>query len=966
MTHKFEGYRPYERDDFSSSDSEDDYSGHPRIVVGNGDIDRNRRWDRRETSDGLEPAWSGAVEEKGDVFYVEQSEEPHGSGYIDSGVNGTHIPNGRGKERRGFNKLKKIIQGKRSDDNKLHSSYSDPNILASQDSVFYSTPDHYSNSPLHKEVTLYTHVSPETTNIGGQSKLEALLGILPGRYVPQRSISPVSSPRRRSEGRYVGLIQDTRVMVQGLSPTGVAMKSGQINIGDCVLSINGMHVNHDNIDSVLTGLQISAPMEVKLQIERNNVNKDRFILQPRRLLPNGSLVKLISGERVQEVTQSLQKIPHVVMYLSLAGDAEDTEENKEMLYLYPENSASQKLSEIQGMFLTISDMLENVTGTRVRSSTVVINKQLLNVSYYKSGPEALVLAMPADRVSVSQLNYIVLDIARLLNFLYGSLHDAFLPSLYHAKLDHLFSLLFQKILLDENPLTPLLNSSTYVFLDTLPGVRWLDLPDDLKIAIDSTMSELEAADFADMSDEHYDDRRPYGIVGSCLFYRGYLLANHLPLDDFVDMLIYCRYHSLLTLASEARIGQLVVWREVIPTKRNKRKTSGDIDSYFEPDARHFLLIVGLKHGLLCLLLEAGGCAAKSVGNPSPDPFYVDQAKATLLHLEAIDIPNSCENRLSNIPVPALSCADWFFSSRSSTSEVGTPPVPGSPMLSRLHGTPQQKGTPGKKQQLLPPDPGGKSKKQTGSPSLDKQRSAGRGSAYEVDSDDNSDNSAYSPGNSQQSTPVLARRNDDKRRESIGSAGSAGSGSGSALFKSSKKQRIIPDPFSMAVLRKGLTETEVNELYTATKLSAGADNTLFHYVSLEVGQGIIVTPTHKDLQLLGGITHPQLLKTFHKTCLAIRHVFEQALKSKRKQPRTTQHNHFHCKKSLRIVKEHGVLVQCVPENWNEQKKTSPKMHYWVVGRLYGEPFAREVYVCYHESAPQNAVELAFKLSFGTGM
>ena len=32
------------------------------------------------------------------------------------------------------------------------------------------------------------------------------------------------------------------------------------------------------------------------------------------------------------------------------------------------------------------------------------------------------------------------------------------------------------------------------------------------------------------------------------------------------------------------------------------------------------------------------------GHPSPDPFYVDQVKATLLQLEALDVPNQCEIR----------------------------------------------------------------------------------------------------------------------------------------------------------------------------------------------------------------------------------------------------------------------------------------------------------------------------------
>ena len=35
-------------------------------------------------------------------------------------------------------------------------------------------------------------------------------------------------------------------------------------------------------------------------------------------------------------------------------------------------------------------------------------------------------------------------------------------------------------------------------------------------------------------------------------------------------------------------------------------------------------------------------------------------------------------------------------------------------------------------------------------------------------------------------------------------------------------------------------------------------------------------------------------------------------------------------SLNPVKEHGVLFECSPENWTDQRKTPPVMAYWVVG------------------------------------
>jgi len=44
--------------------------------------------------------------------------------------------------------------------------------------------------------------------------------------------------------------------------------------------------------------------------------------------------------------------------------------------------------------------------------------------------------------------------------------------------------------------------------------------------------------------------------------QGYLVANHLPREDLEDVVLYCKYHCLLAVSAEQRVGQLVIWREV--------------------------------------------------------------------------------------------------------------------------------------------------------------------------------------------------------------------------------------------------------------------------------------------------------------------------------------------------------------------------------------------------------------------
>lgn len=83
--------------------------------------------------------------------------------------------------------------------------------------------------------------------------------------------------------------------------------------------------------------------------------------------------------------------------------------------------------------------------------------------------------------------------------------------------------------------------------------------------------------------------------------------------------------------------------------------------------------------MLCVLLEAGGCASKATGNPGPDCIYVDQARATLHQLEGVD--SRMEDQLATSLGPCLSCADWFLAAPREKADGLTT----SPILSRLQG-----------------------------------------------------------------------------------------------------------------------------------------------------------------------------------------------------------------------------------------------------------------------------------------
>ncbi|RXN00080.1 Protein inturned [Acipenser ruthenus] len=361
--------------------------------------------------------------------------------------------------------------------------------------------------------------------------------------------------------------------------------------------------------------------------------------------------------------------------------------------------------------------------------------------------------------------------------------------------------------------------------------------------------KLDSEPLKEESEDYYGMRRLYTILGTCLFYKGYLIGNHLPKENLLDIALYCQHYCLLPLAAEQRIGQLVIWREVFPQRQCHPSEEPVLEGFLEPEARYFLLVVGLRHFMLCVLLEAGGCASKAIGNPGPDSIYVDQVKATLLQLEGLD--TSIEDRLAAPPTPCLSGADWFIPSARERLES----ITNSPVFSKLHSS-LKATSPTSKRVLF------------GESTLKNRRASPQRSLSVSDSgsEGHGDNHSFSASISPHATPDSIRK--FGRRESQGSGASDGSGGSGNIFK--EKKNIDGFQNSSPITN-----------------SSGFGN----------------------------------------------------------------------------VKEHGVLFQCRPENWTDQKKPPPTMTYWVVGRLFLDPVPQEFYVCFHDSVAEIPVELAFKLSFG---
>lgn len=144
------------------------------------------------------------------------------------------------------------------------------------------------------------------------------------------------------------------------------------------------------------------------------------------------------------------------------------------------------------------------------------------------------------------------------------------------------------------------------------------------------------------------------------------------------------------------------------------------------------------------------------------------------------------------------------------------------------------------------------------------------------------------------------------------------------------------------------------------------------VQLEVGEGVMVQSIPSPASSspggspsLGSQPHPpslqaQVLNNFRSVCAHIHHILHAAVRGKE------QHGIYGSSTALNGIKEHGVLFTYTPpatDGANGSKRRPPPLSYWVVGRLLGPPYHREIYICYHETIPQNVIELAFRVSLG---
>ncbi|KAG8273001.1 hypothetical protein J6590_030608 [Homalodisca vitripennis] len=419
----------------------------------------------------------------------------------------------------------------------------------------------------------------------------------------------------------------------------------ETNQRDWLKSINGEDITNDTINLVLN--KITPPCEVVLKLQRV---AECDVTQPSLSHGVHNKVTITQSELVQQIVSGnsdCERMAYWVVYATQEGVTECGPADQGLLYHFPHQD--NVLSAARGSFITINHLLPELTTSSPISTSITFEGQLIHVIYTSENKELLLLAVPASRQVSNDYLYpclCTLKEAVLLNnavilylrFVHQTLSRCFSNKENHCALDRVFSLV-QTLYLSSS------DFSLQRFEALLPAAHLIALPRDAQVQIDDALSELESNDFGGYNDDE-DCQRLYSIIGSCLFYKGYLLASHMTREDLMDVNAFCRHNGLLSLSRVESVRNVVVWKEVYPASCNRGLPTLTL-TYFLPQGRWFLLLVGQEESLLAVLLESGGCTVKIEGNPGPEPIFVKQAQATLQHMKEIEVLSLAEKWIQN-------------------------------------------------------------------------------------------------------------------------------------------------------------------------------------------------------------------------------------------------------------------------------------------------------------------------------
>ncbi|XP_066263056.1 protein inturned [Euwallacea similis] len=737
----------------------------------------------------------------------------------------------------------------------------------------------------------------------------------------------------------LGLIVSTlsdgnRVMIAGFSYDSKAKHDRNIKIGDWLKTINNIEVNVNNLDDILQ--KFINHNEVLLTLQRvaaTEVTKGPPI---NTLNLESAFVRDLLNSKVEENQLVLQKLcayPAGLVFINTDNLEENNKANEDLIYCFPRPCQKNLLCNSRGVFITLNHLLNDITSTSPKCSSLLFQEKLLHIVYTRYDNQLLLFMVPDERASVKEAVLMNSEITRFFEFTFNSVDEAFSNQRYIEQIDRFMFRYLAKIICNTDWATTeqfmeyqfeLEDRSNCMFEQVMPVVPTLKLHDEAVTQIDDALSELEASDYREWNEDPLDCQRLFTILGSALFHSGYLLHSHLMQEDLVDVYNFCKNQGIVHLSQTEPVKSLVLWKEVFP-RSCKSKFAGDVAV---PQGGRYLLVVGTEKDFLAVIMEAGGATEPPEENMGPDAFYVEEVQATLAHVQELGLSIVAERMLiANggfmvaTPMPPLSKKKTDFMGFNKSI---------SPQTSN-----KDAGIAAKKNEVI---------------SILKRRSSEQNILNTTANEDTFD--AYSEGSESQSYSEMSDESSSRNRKFKYDSNDEESdfdeyGEGSQISSSS---------CDLSEIRQSLL-SDIGE-YSPIQLTTGRHNVLYHFVHLNTTEGMLVMPLEHGIQ---SDTYHLILNNFRRCCQGIHDVFQSTLRFKSLPAQDIAKSLMN--KSLIAIKEYGMLFEC-PFNIEKEGNKKSKIAYWVLGRLFYTPHPKELYVCYQDTVPQNLVDLAFKINLNS--
>jgi hypothetical protein len=148
------------------------------------------------------------------------------------------------------------------------------------------------------------------------------------------------------------------------------------------------------------------------------------------------------------------------------------------------------------------------------------------------------------------------------------------------------------------------------------------------------------------------------------------------------------------------------------------------------------------------------------------------------------------------------------------------------------------------------------------------------------------------------------------------------------------------------------------------------------LSEEGSNGVLISPTKTDIDLINSILYEQLTSRFTECCIKIKKFFDHQSKIAAFLPSTFRPANYIEQGVLFTIHHNLKKAKSTDKIDDDSKKRSKSLDnnenrnpncvsFWVVGRRICKPCQKDFFICFHDSADNILQELAFDIGFNRG-